>query len=246
METAIQQIRYPDRVVRRAIMRSLISFIYSMIMDIKIIGEENLPKSGPLIIVSNHFHFLDPVTFIRVLPYPIEFIGGYRTPNAPAWTEVFRVLYGVLHVRRGASSRDSIKAAQSVLEQNGTLAIFPEGGSWATVLRPARPGTALLAVRTGAPILPIGIDGSTDVFPSIAKGKPARVTVTIGKPYRSGNDFDPGLTMREKMDEMGHEMMRHIRDLIPPERHGCYSDDPVVREAAQGTEIYPWEGVVEE
>lgn len=246
MEAAVQQIRYPDRVVRRTIMRSLISFIYLLIMDLKIIGRENLPKSGPLIIVSNHFHFLDPVTFIRILPYPIEFLGGYRTPNAPGWTEVFRVLYGVLRVRRGASSRDSIKAAQSVLEQNGTLAIFPEGGSWATVLRPARPGTALLAVRTGAPILPIGIDGSTEVFKSLAKAKRARVTVTIGKPYQAGSSMDPGLTMRQQMEEMGHEMMRHIRDLLPPERHGCYSDDPAVREAARGTEIYPWEGIIEE
>ena len=237
---------YPRRVVIRSLMRGFIRAVYSIIMDIEVTGKENLPESGPLIIAANHFHFIDPVTLIGYLPYPMEFIGGYRTPNAPGWTEIFRILYGVLLVRRGTSSRESLQAAIHVLKQNGALAIFPEGGSWATVLRPPRPGTALLAARTGAKILPVGLDGANDVFPALFKGRRAKVRVVFGTPYHA-NSFDDGkLTMREQMDEMGHEMMRHIKDLIPPERHGWYSDDPVVKEAARGTENYPWDGIIEE
>jgi len=50
---------------------------------------------------------------------------------------------------------------------------------------------------------------------------------------------------RQQMDELGHEMMRRIAELIPPERRGFYSDDPAIREAARGTEVYPWEGIQE-
>jgi hypothetical protein len=47
------------------------------------------------------------------------------------------------------------------------------------------------------------------------------------------------------LDEIGHTIMRQIAELIPPERHGFYSDDPAIREAARGTEIYPWSDAVE-
>lgn len=235
---------YPRRRVIRSILRAGIASAFAVLMDLKVEGKENLPTGGPLILVANHFAFLDPVALIRIAPYPLEFLGGYRTPNAPAWTEIFRILWGTILVRRGSSSRDALLAAQSALEQNGVVGIFPEGGSWATVLRPPRPGTALLAAKTPARILPIGLDGLLDVFPSLAKGRRARVTVRIG-PAFGPVEKDPRQSLREHMEALGHEMMRRISLLIPPERRGFYSEDPAVREAAKGTEIYPWATVAE-
>ena len=52
--------------------------------------------------------------------------------------------------------------AETLLKRGGIIGIFPEGGNWATVLRPARPGPAYLATQTGAPLLPVGIDGLID------------------------------------------------------------------------------------
>lgn len=237
-------VRYPRRQALRSIMRLGIAAAFNLIMDLKIEGKENLPSSGPLILVANHFAFLDPVALIHITPYPLEFLGGLRTPNAPAWTEVFRVLWGTILVRRGSSSRDALLAAQGVLEHSGVIAVFPEGGSWATVLRPPRAGTALLAAKTPARIVPIGLDGFLDVFPTLRKGKHARVTVRIGEPF-GPIEKDPKITLRQHMEHLGHEMMRRVSLLIPPERRGFYSDDPAVREAAKGTEIYPWETVAE-
>ncbi len=239
-------IRYPRRKLIRTILRAGIAAVLGTIADVKINGRENLPKSGPLLIIGNHFHFLDPVAMILAMPYPIEFIGGLRTPNAPGWTETFRQAWGVLHVRRGTSSRDSLLAATDVLKLGGALAIFPEGGSWATVLRPPRPGAALLAARSNAPILPVGFNGLIDVFPALSKRKRARVEINIGKPFGPFQFSGKEKSMREQMDDFGHDMMRHLRDLIPAAQHGYYSDDPAVREAARGTEIYPWEGMIEE
>jgi 1-acyl-sn-glycerol-3-phosphate acyltransferase len=238
-------VHYPRRRLIRWLLRNGIHVGLSALADIHIIGRENLPQSGPLILVANHFNFLDPVAVIHLTRYPLEFIGGTRTPNAPGWTEIFRKGWGVLPIIRGGSSRDGLLRAQRILEQKGVLAIFPEGGSWAAVLRPPRPGAVLLAARTNARILPIGLDGFTEVFPSLGKHRRARVTINIGQPF-GPFQLDPrGRSSRQAMDEMGHEIMRHIAELIPPERRGFYSTDPSIREAARGSEIYPWEGLVE-
>lgn len=237
---------YPRRRVIRAILRAGITISLSALADFHITGRENLPAGGPLLIIGNHFSFIDPVALIHITKYPLEFIGGTRTPNAPPWTDVFRKAWGILPIVRGGSSRDGLLRAQRFLEQKGVLSIFPEGGSWATVLRPPRPGAALLATRTGAKILPIGFDGLIDIFPMARRGKRAQVHICIGQPFGPFQAAGSGRSARQAMDEAGHEMMRRISELIPPERHGFYSTDPAVREAARGTEIYPWDGVVEE
>lgn len=247
MERKTKPIRYPRRRFIRGALRAGIIAVLGTLAEIKIEGRENLPKEGPLVVIGNHFSFLDPVAMIHAIPYPMEFLGGLRTPNAPAWTEVFRVLWGVIRVRRGTSTREPLLAAQSLLkEHKGVLSIFPEGGNWATVLRPARPGAALLAARSGSLILPVGFDGLTEVFPKFGKGKRARVDIRIGKPFGPFQLVNDKRSHREQLDEFGHELMKSLAALIPPERRGHYSDDPAIRAAAQGTEIYPWANMIEE
>jgi 1-acyl-sn-glycerol-3-phosphate acyltransferase len=205
-----------------------------------ILGRENLPPGGPLILVANHFSFIDPLAMIRSTPWPLEFLAGAHMPNAPAVVTWIPKVWGVFPVHRGSVSRSALRAAERVLAQNGVLGIFPEGGNWATVLRPARPGAAYLAARSGAPILPIGIDGLVDVFPRLRRGGRAKVTIRIGQQFGPFQVNGSGQERREQLDAIGHRMMRKIAALIPEERRGHYSDDPEIRAAAQGTEIYPW------
>lgn len=239
-----KEIPYPRRQFIRRMLKSAIAMAFGVLADVKINGRENLPKEGPLIVVGNHFNFLDPLMFIHLLPYPVEFVGGAKMPNAPTATHFLQRLFGVIPTARGTVSRDTLYGAESILKQNGVLAIFPEGGSWATVLRPARPGAAFLAVRNEAPVLPIGIDGTVGFFKHIGK-KRAPVTLNIGKPFGPLN-MPPGRRpSREDLDEIGHTIMQSIAPLIPPERRGYYSDDPAIREAARGTEIYPFANAAE-
>lgn len=238
-------IPYPRRLFSRGLLRKCIALGFAALVNFKVEGRENLPASGPLLVVGNHFNFLDPVAFIHILPYPLEFIGGRQAPNAPAALGWIRNLWGILPVSRGGSSRDALLRAQRFLEQKGVLAIFPEGGSWATVLRPPRPGAALLAARSGAPVLPIGLEGFTEVFPSARRGKRATVTVRIGKPFGPFQADVRDRSNRQAVDDFGHEIMRRISELLSPEHRGFYSEDPAVRAAAKGTEIYPWNDKVE-
>jgi 1-acyl-sn-glycerol-3-phosphate acyltransferase len=229
----------------RFILKKLSVPAFSILTRLQIIGEENLPSHGPLLVVGNHFSFIDPVTFVRFAPWPIEFVGGAVTPHAPLWTRIIPFLWGYHKLYRGTGARDALRAAEAILNRGGYLGMFPEGGNWATVLRPPRPGAAFLAALTGAPILPVGLDGFTEVFPSLFRGRRAKVTINIGKPFGGFSATGSGRERRAQLDEIGHEMMRHIAPLIPPEKRGYYSEDPAIREAARGTEIYPWADKVE-
>jgi len=235
----------PRRPLMRAVLRKLIAVGFRSLCDFEVNGRENLPASGPLLVIGNHFNFLDPVALIHILPWPLDFVGGLRLPNAPVIVRWIPALWGVLPVARGSVSRQSLIASREVLDQGGVLGIFPEGGSWATVLRPARPGAAYLASATQARILPIGLDGLTDVFPYARRGKRATVTVNIGQSIGPLYAGERGEKDRARLEEIGHRMMRALSELIPPERQGFYSPDPAVREAARGTEIYPWADVQE-
>jgi 1-acyl-sn-glycerol-3-phosphate acyltransferase len=113
------------------------------------------------------------------------------------------------------------------------------------VLRPARPGVAFLATRSNARILPIGLYGFTGVFPSLGHFRRAKVTINIGKPFGPFKASGSGRGRREQLDEIGHKIMRAIAELLPPGLRGYYSDDPAIRGAARGTEIYPWADKVE-
>ncbi len=235
----------PGRQFLRRILQALSVPAFGLLTDLEITGLENIPKTGPLIMVGNHFSFIDPVCFVRLAPWPLEFVGGANMPHAPWWAKLFPTLWGYHPLYRGTGATDSLKAAVNLLNRGGILGIFPEAGNWATVLRPARPGTAFIASLSGAPLLPVGLVGLNDVFPTLRKGRRAKIQFNIGKSFGPFNTTGRGREKREQLDEIGHEIMRHIAELIPPEKRGHYSDDPAIREAAKGTEIYPWDEKVE-
>lgn len=240
-----RQFTSPARKLTRKILHFLSRPAFSLLTRLEINGIENLPANGPLIMVGNHFSFVDPVCFVRIAPWEIEFVGGANMPHAPLATRIIPILWGYHPLYRGTGAKESLRAAEKILNQGGILGIFPEAGNWATVLRPARPGTAYLASRTGASLLPVGLVGMSDVFPSLKRGRRARIQVNIGKPFGPFWAEGHGQSQRAQLDEIGHEIMRHIAQLLPPEKRGYYSDDPAIREAAKGTELYPWADKVE-
>ena len=238
-------IRYPRRRVIRAILKTGIGAAFSILADFEIEGRENIPNKGPLLVAANHFHFLDPLAMIHTAPWPIEFIGGAQTPNAPSTVGWLSKAFGVIPTYRGTGSRETLQNAEEILKQKGVLAIFPEGGSWAQVLRPARPGTAFLAWRTKAQILPVGLDGFLGFFQRIKLGQRVQVKVKFGQPFGPVAASDGSRPGREELDKIGHDIMRQISYLLPAERQGFYSPDPAIRNAALGTEIYPWASATE-
>ena len=239
-----QTISYPRRVLIRRFLKSLAKGAFSLLSDFEIRGKDNLPEKGPLLVIANHFSFIDPVAVLRTLPYPIEFVGGAEFPHAPSIVQSLPKWWGYYPVFRGTGSRFALRAAEEILKQDGVLGIMPEGGSWAEVLRPARPGAAFLASQTGAKVLPLGIYGLNDIFP-LKFGNRPKAVVNIGKPVGPFVATGKGRDRRAQIDAIGLELMKSIAALLPDKFRGFLADDPAFRDAARGTELYPWENLVE-
>jgi len=225
--------RWPRRRLIRGFLRTLAAGVFAALTNLNVEGAENFPQAGPLLVVANHFNFADPALMIRVAPWPLEMIGGHVMPNAPEQIWWIARTYGFLPVHRGTGRREALTAAENVLKAGGILGVFPEGQSNAAYLRSPRPGVGFLAARAGCPILPMGFDGTPNIFPRLRKAKRATITVRVGKPFGPLTASGTGPEHRRQLDEIGHEIMRHIAALIPPERHGIYALDAAQRAAAQ-------------
>jgi 1-acyl-sn-glycerol-3-phosphate acyltransferase len=233
-------ITIPRRIFMRSFLKELISLALNMFSDLEVIGEENIPQKGPIIITGNHFSFADSIAMLHIAPAEIEMFSGANPAFTPWWGKLLPRLWGVLFVYRGTGSRQAIRDAESVLEQDGFFGIFPEGGAWAEMIRPARPGAAYLAARTGAPILPVGFTGFNEVFP-LRFVNQNKIVIRVGKPYQPQPVTGRGRERREQLDELGERIMKEIAALVPDHLRGKYSNDPGVRSKAIEVEDYPWE-----
>jgi 1-acyl-sn-glycerol-3-phosphate acyltransferase len=226
MSNKRETIHYPRRHLIRWLLKLLARLAVASLIKLRIENLENLPQKGPFMLVGNHFAFVDFVIVLAKTPWLVEVLGDYEMPNVPGYLKWIPRAWGALPVNQGIASRHSLRAAQQVLEQDGFVMVFPEGRladrPKNPVLSEGNPGAAYIAIRSGCPILPIGFDGTFDIFPSLAKGKRADVTVRIGEPFGPFN-LEPGQKRQERMNEVHELIMKKIAALLPPERRGVYS-----------------------
>jgi 1-acyl-sn-glycerol-3-phosphate acyltransferase len=142
--------------------------------------------------------------------------------GVPVLGSIMRML-GAFPVRRGESDRESLRVAEQVLNAGQVLVIFPEGHRSGTgKMAAGLPGVALIAMRTGAPIVPVGISGTERVFKGFRFGPWApRVRMVFGKPFTlAANGKRRSEDLRRGIDTI----MRHIAALVPPEYRGVYAE----------------------
>ncbi|MEM8616027.1 MAG: lysophospholipid acyltransferase family protein, partial [Pseudomonadota bacterium] len=189
------------------------------------------------ILAPNHFHFVDPPLLLASSPRQIEFVAGAQRPNAPGWAQIFPRLWGYIPAFRGSYSRSTLTGATQVLAQGGVLGIFPEGGSWAKFLRPARPGTAYIAALSGAPVVPVSIVGGPELL-----GKWRNpVTVKFHPPIAAPVVETKGQERRAALDLWSEQLMAVIASALPDERRGRYSSDAKIRAAAEAESDFPFD-----
>lgn len=200
----------------------VLRFVMFILLDLEVEGLENLPEEGPLITVQNHMIFVDTVigaAFIKRQVVGMSKVENYR--YAPL-AILFR-LYGTLPVRRGEVDRTALRTALRVLEEGKVLMVAPEGTrSKTNTLQKGKDGLSYVAVKAGAPIVPIAIWGQEKFWDQLRRLRRTKVKMVMGKPFI----FEPGegkLT-REQLSQMTHEMMYRLAALLPPEYRGYYSD----------------------
>jgi len=202
-----------------AIFRPLLSICFSW----KAEGRENIPSTGPLILVANHIHVLDPIFLVFSLTRWITFV---------AKEELFRSLFLRLWLRWAGSlplQRDGkviekqriLEGAKKALDEGLILGMFPEGGrSHDGKLRKGKPGSAVIASKTDAPLLPVGIAGTGRIHGISWLWKRPHIVVNIGKPFRLPPTS--GRMSKSQMHLLTTQLMREIAALLPPEYQGAY------------------------
>jgi cytidylate kinase len=187
-----------------------------------------IPRTGPVILAANHASNADPVVLGAVLTLSLG-----RRMHWLAKKEIFdwpiigwMARNGGIHpVDRSTADVEAFRTAKRVLDEGQVLFVFPEGTrSPDGRLQRSKDGVAMLALRTGALIVPIGIAGSDRVWRKGSKlPRPGgRVTVTVGRPFSLADEVPAGLRGREAKSGATTGLMRRIAELLPARQRGVY------------------------
>jgi 1-acyl-sn-glycerol-3-phosphate acyltransferase len=182
-----------------------------------------VPSSGALLLASNHASHLEPPLVLATTPREVEFVTLADLNRVPVTGQIIRA-YGVIWVRRDELDRTVIKQCLDALNQGKAVWVAPEGGrSPSGGLTHARPGVAWLAVRSGAPVVPVGIAGARDIVEGWKHFRRPSVTVAFGKPitFDISSDLDAS-DRRDRLAAHTETIMRQIAALLPPEYRGVY------------------------
>jgi 1-acyl-sn-glycerol-3-phosphate acyltransferase len=183
---------------------------------VRVIGGENLPAEGGVLVAANHASFADPLVLGAFLRRRLWFIMAEEQYRKPV-VHLFSRLMDVIPVQSGAAFQLApIKKALSLLKGGRVVAIFPEGRRSGTgKLLPGQPGLGLLAARAQVPILPVAIAGMREAYPVGQKiPKPGRVTLYVGKPLTE--------LSRLKPEDLSARVMNALADLLESNGHGDY------------------------
>jgi len=210
-------------------LRSIIGFLMKQLTRTEFIGVENIPPEGGVLIACNHMSRLDiPVLFI--------------TPNRPEITALvttkylkypllrwFIVTTEGIWLDRDTADFSAFRKAVEALKQGKALGIAPEGTRSQTAkLIEGKPGTALLALRTGVPIVPVAIVGTEDGMSKLLRLKRPRITAEYGKPI-----IPPKLDRSNRegqLQNLTDEVMCRIAAMMPQKYHGFYAEHPRLKE----------------
>jgi 1-acyl-sn-glycerol-3-phosphate acyltransferase len=198
---------------------AITGFLARLLFGARIVGVEHVPRSGPFILVSNHCSNLDPPILGWASGHQVGRVVHFMAKiEMRGWPIVgwLATQSGVYFVRRGEGDRGAQRFSMEALAAGRPLALFVEGTrSRDGHLRAGKPGAALLAMRSGAPLVPVGIAGTDRIFPGRSRWPhPTRVSVRFGEPFTLAHEPN-GRLDRAALTEGTERIMQAIEALLP-------------------------------
>lgn len=199
---------------------------------VRVEGLDHVPREGALILASNHASNADPPLIhcwlVPALGRPVHWMAKAEALRPPVvgW---FLKRIGAFGIRRGAADTEAFRLAKRVLDEGRVLGAFPEGTrSPDGRMQAGKDGVSLLALRTGASVLPIGCAGTHCFWP---RGRAlwrmgGQVTMRVGEPFTVERRVLPD-GRKETLEEVTDRLMRRIAALVPEDQRGVYGTAPV-------------------
>ena len=184
---------------------------------------KKIPRTGPLIIYSNHTGSIEvPLVFVLLQPRPLIGLAKVETWDNAFMAWLFN-LWGAIPIRRGEADMDAMRKALDSLKAGNILGISPEGTrNQNGKLLKAHPGIVALAIHSGAPIIPLAHWGGEEFKNNLKVLKRTDFHVRVGNPFMihtKGEKLDKNT--RQKIVD---EMMFQLASMLPSEYRGEYSD----------------------
>lgn len=186
-----------------AVAKFVVRTIVRIVFRFRVVGAENVPRDGGLLIAANHLSNLDPPLLGISSPRPISYMAKKQLFAIPVLGFVITHL-NAFRVDREAGGTAALRASLRMLKEGRCIGIFPEGGRNLSGTNELKAGAAFLAASSGVPIVPAAIIGTRRLRPF------ARVTVAFGEPFRivrnrKSDDDD--------LEKGAEEIMQRIRAL---------------------------------
>jgi 1-acyl-sn-glycerol-3-phosphate acyltransferase len=195
-----------------AVLKPIAVGLMRLLFRVESHGREHVPGTGPVLIVANHSSILDPPLIGGMCPRRLTFLAKAELFRVPGFGALIRRL-GARPVRREGADPSALRIAQRVLAEGKALLVFPEGtrGDEGDLRQP-KAGAALLAVQSGATVVPAYVRGSGRAWPRGRRlPRPVKVVVTFGAPLRFLRSTGPD--RKAHYEAASRQMMAAIADL---------------------------------
>lgn len=223
---------------RYHLFRTAFKVIQLVIARLSVTGRENIPASGPYLVVTNHMSTADsPLLMVAFPPIPWRFFAGEAWRDHWFFGPAMHWLGGI-YINRGQFDRQALREAIEALEGGAVFGLAPEGTrSKVGAIQPAKDGAAYLASRTGVPLLPVGMNHTDVLFANTRQFRRTDVEIRIGERFAL-----PELDHRPRKEDLSaytHFIMAHIAVLVEPEHRGAYVASPAVAALLAGEDPWP-------
>jgi len=218
--------------VKRETLQKIIRYLVDHLTHTNFYGLENLPAEGGVIIALNHNSRMDiPVLFVNPKRTDITAIVADKYKRYPGLGWIVRT-GGVVFIDRDRADFGAIRLAQELIKKGFAMGIAPEGTrSTQGELLEGKPGTVLLAIKSGALVVPVGLAGTEDSFKKIFTFRKPHIHIRFGEPFH----FEPisHENRSAAIKKATEDLMCRIAALLPSKYWGFYRDNPHLQELIQ-------------
>lgn len=199
-------------------LRAFARGVFFLLLNVKINGHQNVPKTGPYIIAANHLSWTDIPLVPAYLSSQVIYIAKEELfQGKMGWLVRF---LGAIPVKRGEADRQLLRASDDLLKRGRILVIFPEGHRSKTrQMIPANAGVGMIALRAGVPVVPVAVCGSEH---ALKKFRP-RVTITYGEPMIL--QAKGAKITKDDITASTEAIMQRVASMLPPAYRGVYSTE---------------------